>query len=55
MLALLMVGAMNPLAMLVIAGVISLEKLLPKPRPVIYLTGIVAVGAGIATLLRSVF
>lgn len=55
MLALLMVGAMNPLAMSVIAIVISLEKLLPKPRPVIYLTGIVAVGAGIVTMLRPVF
>jgi len=53
MIALLAAGMMNPLVMLAIAVVIALEKLLPNPKPIIRLTGITAILAGIAMMLAA--
>lgn len=55
MTVLLVLGTMNPLVMLMVAIVISLEKLLPKSQTVVRFTGIVAVCSGIAIVLRSLF
>ena len=53
MLVLLALGAMNLLVMLAMAAVIALEKLLAKPQPIVHLTGIVAMIAGIFKMARS--
>jgi predicted metal-binding membrane protein len=55
MLALLALGAMNLFVMFAIAVVIALEKLLPRPQPVVYLTGVLAVVAGTVIMVRSLF
>ena len=47
MLALLALGAMNMAAMLVVAIVISMEKLLPQPEWVVKISGVSAVGLGL--------
>ena len=52
---LVVLGAMNFYVMLGIAIVIALEKLLPKPQRVVYLTGILAIGGGVVFVLRSMF
>ncbi len=54
MLALLAVGVMNPVAMLLVALVIALEKLLPKPKPVVRLTGIIVAMAGLTMIAVKV-
>jgi predicted metal-binding membrane protein len=46
MLALLALGMMSPLAMLVIAVLITLEKLVPSPKPMVYATGFAGLFAG---------
>ena len=48
MLGMLVLGMMNPLTMVTGAAVISLEKLLSRPQPIVYLTGVLAIGAGMA-------
>lgn len=44
-------GAMNLFVMLGVSLVIVLEKLLPQPRPVVYLTGSLALVAGIVLVI----
>jgi predicted metal-binding membrane protein len=53
MLALLVLGTMNLFVMIAVAAVITAEKLLPKPRPVISLTGFAAILAGSAIFVSS--
>jgi len=55
MLALLVLGTMNLFFMTAVAGVIALEKLFPRPKPVVFLTGILAIVAGTAILVRALF
>jgi len=55
MAVLLVLGSMNLFVMLAVAVVIALEKLLPQPKPVVYLTGILSILAGILLTVRSVF
>ena len=55
MAVLLVLGSMNWFVMLAVAVVIALEKLLPRPKPVVYLTGILSILAGILLTLRSMF
>jgi predicted metal-binding membrane protein len=51
MLALVVLGVMNPLVMFAVALIIALEKFLPKPQPVVYLTGITLITTGLVMLL----
>ena len=53
MLILLVLGSMNLIVMFVVAVVISLEKLLSKPQPVVYGAGIACVCSGLAIVLKS--
>lgn len=53
MLVLLVVGAMNPLAMVGVAAVIALEKLVSQPQPVVYGAGGIALLAGAAMVVAS--
>jgi hypothetical protein len=39
--------------MLLVAAVIALEKLIPKPEPIVRLSGIVALMAGMALTIRA--
>ncbi len=55
MLALVALGAMNPFVMLIVAAAIAAEKLLPKPKPVVHITGILIIVAGIILVLSSIF
>ena len=53
MLVLLAVGLMNPLAMTVVAVLISLEKLVANPRPVTVASGFLILLAGTTLILRA--
>jgi predicted metal-binding membrane protein len=55
MLVLLVLGVMNHIAMTVIAVVITVEKLLPRPEATVRLFGAVAFVLGLSILLRSAF
>lgn len=55
MAVLVALGAMNFYVMLGVALVIALEKLLPKPQPVVYLMGVLSIGAGILLAVRALF
>jgi multisubunit Na+/H+ antiporter MnhF subunit len=48
----LTLGIMNPLVMIVVAMVITAEKLLPRPEITARLVGLAAILAGIATTLN---
>jgi predicted metal-binding membrane protein len=50
---LLALGSMNLFVMLGVTIVIALEKLIPQPKPVVYLTGGLAVTAGIGIIVRT--
>ena len=52
---LLALGAMNMTAMLAVAAVISMEKLLPRPEWVVKISGIVAVGLGVLKIAPAFF
>jgi hypothetical protein len=45
----IVLGMMNPLVMIVVAIVIAVEKLLPRPAIVALLVGISAIIAGVAS------
>ena len=51
MAVLVALGAMNLYLMLAVAVVIALEKMLPQPKPVVYLTGGLALAVGIGMVL----
>jgi len=53
MLALLVLGAMNPFVMLSVTAVIGSEKLAPKPLLIVYSTGTIALIAGTVIMLQS--
>ena len=53
MLALLVLGTMNLAVMVVIAAEIAMEKLMPKPGPVVRVSGVVAVAAGLGIIVRT--
>jgi predicted metal-binding membrane protein len=55
MLALLVLGAMNLTAMVVIAGVIAAEKLLPWPEKLVRVFGVVTLLAGLIVIVKSSF
>jgi predicted metal-binding membrane protein len=55
MAVLVALGAMNWLVMLAVAAVIALEKLLPQPRPMVYLTGVLSATAGVFLTVRQLF
>jgi Predicted metal-binding integral membrane protein (DUF2182) len=55
MLALLVLGAMNLTVMVVIAGVIAAEKLLPWPEKVVRVFGLLALLAGLIVIVKSLF
>ena len=46
----LALGIMNPLVMIVVAGVIAAEKLLPRPVIIARLVGVSAIIAGLVSL-----
>ena len=50
MVAQLMLGVMNPLAMIGIAMFVTAEKLLPRPALVVKLVGIAIITAGITMM-----
>jgi predicted metal-binding membrane protein len=51
MLALLALGAMNPAVMALVAVLIAMEKLMPKPEPVVRASGFLALIAGTVMIL----
>ncbi len=53
MLTLLVLGVMKLPVMVTIAAVIGSEKALPKPKPIVWLAGALAVGTGMALLLNA--
>jgi predicted metal-binding membrane protein len=53
MLALLVLGAMNPVVMVLITAVITAEKLLPFPERTVRLFGVVVVLAGMGIVART--
>lgn len=53
MLIFLVLGSMNLLVMVSIAAVIAAEKVLPKPQPIVFLAGALAIGAGMALVFKS--
>jgi predicted metal-binding membrane protein len=55
MLTLLALGAMNLTVMAIIAVVIAMEKLMPKPELVVRISGIVAVCSGLVMMVRPLF
>jgi predicted metal-binding membrane protein len=55
MLPLLALGAMNLSVMTIIASLIALEKLMPKPEMVVRVSGIAAVGAGLVIMAQPLF
>ncbi len=52
MLALLVLGAMNLAVMALIAAVIAVEKLMPKPEPVVRILGVALAITGTVMVLR---
>lgn len=48
-------GTMNFCVMLGVAAVIALEKLLPRPQPVVYLTGAFCMAVGVVEAVRALF
>lgn len=54
MVSMMVLGAMNLFVMLLFAAVITLEKLLPKPRRVVRIAGILSIVIGIAMICVSV-
>jgi len=55
MLTLLALGAMNLTIMTIVAGLIAMEKLLPKPEVIARISGIAAVGAGLVMMAQPLF
>ncbi len=55
MVALVALGAMDPMVMTVIAIIIASEKILPRPRIILEITGFVGILAGGILLARAVF
>ena len=53
MLVLLVLGVMDLAVMAIVAVVIALEKLLPKPRPIVQLSGLAAIAIGLFIIFRS--
>ena len=53
MLAMLVLGVMNLYVMFGLAGVIALEKSLARPRPVVHLTGILALAGGMGMIAKA--
>ena len=49
---LLVLGIMNPVVMLVVAVAITMEKLLPKPEPIVWISGTGMVAMGAMTILK---
>jgi len=52
MLALLVLGAMNLAVMVLIAAVIAMEKLMPKPEPVVRILGVALAISGMILIVR---
>ena len=50
----LVLGVMNLTVMVIVAGVIALEKLLPRAEVIVWLTGGAAIAAGLVLIVRSV-
>jgi predicted metal-binding membrane protein len=55
MLVLLVLGVMDLAVMAIVAVVIALEKLFPKPEPIIWLSGLAAMAVGLVMLMRAFF
>jgi predicted metal-binding membrane protein len=55
MLTLLALGTMNLTVMTIVAGLIAMEKLLPKPEVIVRISGIAAVGAGLVMMAQPLF
>jgi predicted metal-binding membrane protein len=53
MLVLMVLGVMDLAVMAIVSVVIALEKLLPKPEPLVRLSGLAAIAVGLFMLLRS--
>jgi predicted metal-binding membrane protein len=53
MLIQLVLGIMSLTVMAIVAGVIALEKLLPRAEPVVRITGVAAIGAGLVLIGRA--
>ncbi len=51
-LVLLALGMMNPAVIVLVAGVIAMEKLMPRPQVVVRLSGVIAVIAGLIMIGR---
>ncbi len=54
MIAMVALGAMNPVVMTGTAAAIALEKLMPNPRPVVRLLGVGALGAGAVRIATAI-
>jgi predicted metal-binding membrane protein len=52
MLILLALGMMNPAVIVLVAAVIAMEKLMPKPELIVRLSGIIAVILGLIMICR---
>jgi hypothetical protein len=46
---------MDLAVMAIVAVVIALEKLFPKPEPIIWLSGLAAMAVGLVMLMRAFF
>jgi predicted metal-binding membrane protein len=55
MLSLLVLGAMSLTVMTIVAGLIAMEKLLPKPEVIVRISGIAGVGAGLIMMAQPLF
>jgi predicted metal-binding membrane protein len=55
MVALLALGAMNLTVMAIVASLIAMEKLMPKPEMVVWISGTAAVGAGLFMMAQPLF
>ncbi|HWY31543.1 MAG TPA: DUF2182 domain-containing protein [Candidatus Acidoferrum sp.] len=55
MLTLVALGAMNLTVMTIVAGLIAVEKLLPKPEVIVRISGVAALGAGLVMMDQPLF
>jgi predicted metal-binding membrane protein len=55
MLTMVALGAMNLTVMTIVASLIAMEKLLPKPEMVVRISGIAAVGVGLFMMAQPLF
>lgn len=55
MLVLVAIGTMNWVAMIIVAAIITAEKLFSSPQLLVRLTGIISLTAGIATIIRTLY